>query len=68
MPVYAWQTHLPAQELQTIPITWPFTVWGLDMVGPLKKGPDGFTHLLIAVDKFTKSIEAKPIPTSIWKR
>ena len=38
------------------------------MVGPLKKGPSGFTHLLIAVDKFTKSIEAKPIPTSIWKR
>jgi len=33
---YARQTHLPAEELQTIPITWPFTVWGLDMVGPLK--------------------------------
>ena len=31
------------------------------MVGPLKKGPGGFTHLLIAVDKFTKWIEAKPI-------
>jgi len=31
------------------------------MVGPLKKGPDGFTHLLVAVDKFTKWIEAKPI-------
>ena len=36
-------------------------VWGLDMVGPLKKGSGGFTHLLIAVDKFTKWIEAKPI-------
>jgi len=58
---YARQTHLPAQELQTIPITWPFVVWGLDMVGPLKKGPGGFTHLLVAVDKFTKWIEAKPI-------
>ena len=23
---YARQTHLPAQELQTIPITWPFAV------------------------------------------
>ena len=31
---------------------------GLDMVGPLKKGPGGFTHLLVAVDKFTKCIEA----------
>ena len=58
---YAQQTHLPAQELQTIPITWPFAVWGLDMVGPLKKGLGGFTRLLVAVDKFTKWIEAKTI-------
>ena len=65
---YARQTHLPMQELQTIPITWPFTVWGLDMVGPLKKGLGGFTHLLIAVDKFTKWIEAKPITISARKR
>jgi hypothetical protein len=36
-------------------------IWGLDMVGPLKKTPGGFTHLLVAVDKFTKWIEAKPI-------
>ena len=41
---YAKQTHLLAQALQTIPITWPFAVWGLDMVGPLKKAPGGFTH------------------------
>jgi hypothetical protein len=32
---YARQTHLPAQALQTIPITSPFVVWGLDLVGPL---------------------------------
>ena len=31
------------------------------MIGPLKKGLGGFTHLLVAVDKFTKWIEAKPI-------
>ena len=28
---------------------------------PLKKGPGGFTHLLVTVDKFTKWIEVKPI-------
>ena len=31
------------------------------MVGPLKKGPGDFTHLLVAVNKFTKWIEAKPV-------
>ena len=58
---YAQQTHLLAQALQTIPITWPFIVWGLNLVGPLKRAPEGFTHLLVAVDKFTKWIEARPI-------
>jgi transposase InsO family protein len=31
------------------------------MVGPFKTAPRGLTHLLVAVDKFTKWIEAKPI-------
>jgi transposase InsO family protein len=34
---------------------------GLDLVGPLKKAPGGYTHNLVAVDKFTKWIEAQPI-------
>ena len=33
-------------------------VWGLDLVGPLQKAPGGFTHLLVAIDKFSKWIEA----------
>jgi hypothetical protein len=47
---YARQTHLPAQALQTIPITWSFAVWGLDLVGPLQKAPGGYTHLLVTLD------------------
>jgi transposase InsO family protein len=53
--------HTPVAALKTIPLTWPFAVWGLDMVGPFKTAPGGLTHLLVAVDKFTKWIEAKPI-------
>jgi hypothetical protein len=49
-----------SHQLQTIPITWPFSTWGLDLVGPFKKAEGGFTHIFIAVDKFTKWIEAKP--------
>jgi hypothetical protein len=59
--MYSKQTHMPTTTLHTIPITWPFTVWGLDMVGLLKIAPLGFMHLLVAVDKFTKWVEAKPI-------
>jgi hypothetical protein len=53
--------NTPAAALKTIPLTWSFAVWGLDMVGPFKTVPGGLTHLLVAVDKFTKWIEAKPI-------
>jgi hypothetical protein len=42
---YARQTHLPTHALQTIPITWLFAVWGLDLVEPLKRTTGGFTHL-----------------------
>jgi hypothetical protein len=53
--------HTPAVSLKTIPLTWSFAVWGLDMVRPFKTAPGGLTHLLVAVDKFTKCIEAKLI-------
>jgi hypothetical protein len=36
-------------------------VWGLDLVGPLKKAPRSYTHLLVTIDKFSKWIEAQPI-------
>jgi ribonuclease HI len=61
---YARRTHLPAQALQIIPITWSFAVWGLDLIGPLQKAPGGFMHLLVAIDKFSKWIEVRPL-TSI---
>jgi hypothetical protein len=44
-----------------IPITWPFTVWGLDLVGPLQKAVGGYTYRLVAIDKFSKWMEARPI-------
>nr|AAL93054.1 putative GAG-POL precursor [Oryza sativa Japonica Group] len=60
---FARQTHLPAQELQTNPLSWPFAVWGLDMVGLFKRAVGGYTHLFVAIDKFSKWIEAKPVIT-----
>jgi transposase InsO family protein len=58
---YTRKSNLPAHVLQTIPVTWPFVVWGLDIVGPLRKAPRGYTHLLVAIDKFSKWVEVRPI-------
>jgi hypothetical protein len=72
---YARQTHLPAQTLQTIPITWSFAVWGLDLVGPLQKAPGGFKWIEVrpltsigseqAVAFFTNIIHHFGVPNSI---
>jgi hypothetical protein len=56
----AKQIHAPAQELQTIPTAWPFVGWCLDLLGALKRNR-GMTHILIAIDKFTKWVKAKPL-------
>jgi hypothetical protein len=34
---------------------------GLDIIGPLRKAPRGYTHLLVAIDKFSKWVEVRPI-------
>jgi transposase InsO family protein len=57
---FSHQKHVPSHQLQTIPITWPFSTWGLDFVGPFKKAKGGFTHIFIAMDKFMKWIKVKP--------
>ena len=36
---FAKRTHVPAHEIQTIPSSWPFACWGLDMIGPFKPAP-----------------------------
>jgi IS30 family transposase len=55
---------MPPTALRTILITWPFTVWGLDMVGPLKGGTKKKKYLLVTVDKFIRWIEARPVTSA----
>jgi hypothetical protein len=47
---FAKQQHVPAYKLVTIPPTWPFACWGLDMIGPLPTAPGGFNRVLVAID------------------
>jgi transposase InsO family protein len=58
---YACKSNLSAHVLQTIPVTWPFAVWGLDIIGPMRKAPEGYTHLRVTIDKFSKWVEVRPI-------
>jgi hypothetical protein len=61
---FASRPYAPAAELQPIPLSWPFAQWCLDMVGKLHKSwPGGHVYMLVAVNKFTKWIEAAPVTT-----
>jgi hypothetical protein len=55
------QSHVPAHSLITIPPSCPFACWSLNMSGPFTTALGSFTHVLVAIDKFTMWIEYKPI-------
>ena len=59
---YARNINQPAQALQPIPISWPFAVWALDIVGKIPNSVGGHDYLFVAIDKFTKWVEVMPVP------
>ncbi|GJX49470.1 reverse transcriptase domain-containing protein [Tanacetum coccineum] len=53
----------PQQKLSPITSPWPFYKWGIDIAGPFPEGPGKVKFLIVAIDYFTKWIEAKPVAT-----
>ncbi|GJR85834.1 reverse transcriptase domain-containing protein [Tanacetum coccineum] len=53
----------PQQKLTPITSSWPFYKWGIDIAGPFPEGPRKVKFLIVAIDYFTKWIEAKPVAT-----
>nr|GEV95539.1 reverse transcriptase domain-containing protein [Tanacetum cinerariifolium] len=57
----------PQQKLTPIMSPWPFYKWGIDIARPFPEGPGNVKFLIVAIDYFTKWIEAKPVATLIGK-
>ena len=55
--------RLPAKRLTTITSPWPFAQWGIDITSPLPQGKGQVKFLLIAIDYFTKWVEAEALAT-----
>ncbi|GAU50120.1 hypothetical protein TSUD_192410 [Trifolium subterraneum] len=54
--------HLaPANELRTLISPWPFAWWEMDILGPFPTAARQVKYLIVAVDYFTKWIEAEPL-------
>ena len=52
------------EKMATISSPWPFSQWGIDIVGPLPQGKRQMKFLLVAID-YTKWVEAKALATII---
>ncbi|GJZ45564.1 reverse transcriptase domain-containing protein [Tanacetum coccineum] len=61
--VYKPVPRNPQQKLSPITSPWPFYKWGIDIAGPFPEGPGKVKFLIVAIDYFTKWIEAKPVAT-----
>jgi ribonuclease HI len=54
-------TKQPPEELTAVSSPWPFSQWGVDIVGPLPRGKGGVRFAVVAVDYFTKWTEVEPL-------
>jgi hypothetical protein len=53
----------PSSLTQLIKPTWPLQRWGLDLLGPLPPVQRNLKYVVVAVEYFSKWIEAKPLAT-----
>src|SRR5688572_27156639 len=53
----------PSQFTKLIAHTWPLQRWGLDIVGPLPTAQGNLKFAFVAVEYFTKWIEARAVST-----
>ncbi|XP_030464918.1 uncharacterized protein LOC115684321 [Syzygium oleosum] len=57
--IHADKINVPPNELRQMSESWPFSMWGIDMIGPINpKASNGHHFILVAIDYFTKWIEA----------
>jgi ribonuclease HI len=57
----------PSQFTKLIAHTWPLQRWGLDIVGPLPMAQGNLKFTFVAVEYFTKWIEARAVSTIMSK-
>ena len=47
--------HMPPSELYSMTSLWPFSIWGIDVIGRIAlKASNGYEYILVAIDYFTK--------------
>ncbi|GKA01455.1 reverse transcriptase domain-containing protein, partial [Tanacetum coccineum] len=60
--------RIPKADMISVTSAWPFMKWGMDIMGPILEGPGRVKYLIVAIDYFTKWMEAKPLATITGKQ
>ena len=51
--------HVPSSSLHVIVSPWPFSMWGMDVIGPITpKASNDHRFIFVVIDYFTKRVEA----------
>ncbi|XP_021985424.1 uncharacterized protein LOC110881499 [Helianthus annuus] len=58
------KTLRPKKDLIPVSTAWSFQQWGIDMVGPFPDAPGAVKFIIVAVDYFTKWVEAKALAST----
>ncbi|KAG8497464.1 hypothetical protein CXB51_008660 [Gossypium anomalum] len=57
--IYGDKIHVPPSPLHVMTSPWPFSMWGMDVIGPiLPKASNGHRFIFVVIDYFTKWVEA----------
>ncbi|XP_071688197.1 uncharacterized protein [Rutidosis leptorrhynchoides] len=59
---HAPQNRIPRHDI-SVNSSWPFYKWAIDIVGPFPTGLGNVKFLIVAIDYFTKWVEAKAVRT-----
>ena len=57
--IYADKIHVPPMSLNVMVLPWPFSMWDIDVIGPItSKALNGHRFIFMVIDYFTKWVEA----------
>ncbi|KAA3481367.1 RNA-directed DNA polymerase (Reverse transcriptase), Ribonuclease H [Gossypium australe] len=70
--IYGDKIHVPPSPLHVMTFPWSFSMWGMDVIGPISpKALNGHRFIFVVIDYFTKWVEVASyinVTKSAWRQ
>ena len=61
--IHGDQIHIPPSELHNLASPWPFSAWGIDIIGPIKPtASNGHKYIIVVIEYFSCYMEVVSLP------